>query len=227
MTQAGYIQESARSQGTYSLLLLALQITPTLFMHLHSSNESSILALPASDAGPRVEYHPAVFTLGSLSRSNDGSFPQTSLNLEGLPSDIIPAMVRGNNGLRGFKLWIIQAHRAFLGPPNTLEEEAARRVKFACLIDGSTITDTSVTLHLASALSFVNGTVPSRMFYRHFCSRRQDEHATTPESTRWADNLCCYADTCDHTKASCVKKNVYSHFMGFPNIPVKGRYYVV
>ena len=224
---SGYLVDGAKTHGAYVVTLVSIQVTNELCLYFQSTNEPSILAVPPTDVGPRVEYLPAAFTLGTMASTTDSSFPQTTLSLCGLPTDTLAALVRGNDGLRGYKLWAMQGYRKLMGPPNSVEDEVSNRTKVCCVIDGASITDNNITFQLANTLNYLGGTVPSRMYYRHFCSRRQDKLSSTPEATRWADNLCCYADVCDHTKKSCQEHNVYSHFMGFPNIPVKGRYYVV
>lgn len=226
MPTAGYIAESTGEVGAYRVCLLVLQVADTSFVYLHSSNEQTINALN-HDGTQRVDYLPIPFKVGQIEHTDDNSLPKVSISVGCTPDDIIPAMVRGNNGLRGFNIWLIFGLRNFMGEPNTIADEYDNRVITSAVIDSATITDTGVSFQLAHPLEAVAGSVPARSYYRHFCTRLKDLKASSGATSDFTNNFCYYADICDHTYAACKNYGLELHYGGFPNIPVAGRYYVV
>ena len=226
MPTAGFIAENTGEQGAYRVGLLVLQVAEGGFLYMHSSNEQIITALNP-EGTQRVDYLPVPFKLGVIEHNDDNSLPKVSISVGSTPNDVLPAMVRGNNGLRGFNVWLIIGLRNFMGEPNTIADEAENRVITSAVIDSATITDSGVSCQLSHPLEAVAGAVPARSFYRHFCSRLKDPHAGTSGASDFTNNFCYYADVCDHTYASCKKHSLEQHYGGFPNIPVSGRYYVV
>lgn len=171
---AGYITEGVKRTGGQYVTLMEIEVIDGSLLHFHNSAELQITAMNgAGDSA--VTYSRAPFTIDSLQSNIANELPKITVTIPALPDSIAGAYVKGQFGLRGCDVTIINIFSTHI---TGTVAELNYREKITLTVDTASINDTQLTFSLATPLEIFNVTVPRRKFYREFCSRRYDAGAT-------------------------------------------------
>ena len=231
---AGYIsmgQERVGGQYVTMLEIGVIQSQPPIvysYTYLHDSLDETITAL--DHLGSSQTFVRANFQISDIQSNVTSEFPKISITAALLPNSPTGAFVKGQSGLRGCPVYIIRTFKDFIG---TADESTCREVA-SLVIDSATITDTQLSLGLASKLEVSGITLPRRIFYRDFCARKYSALATYG-SAMMLDFYCNQPDDtvtgCKRMLSSCRLRpgggsvggfgyrGYEKYFGGFPFIP--------